>query len=159
MDRGLIENRSDVPRPCLVCRIESRFWCLPIDHVVETMRPLPVEPLGGGPPYVRGLSMIRGAPVPVLDTRLLLGLPEGEPARFVLVQAGRRTVALAVDEVVGVDRIATDELGELPSILREAGDGVVSLIGSRDGELLLVLQSTRLVPDAVWTDLLGDERS
>src|SRR6266567_5218108 len=137
-------NRSMAARPCLVCRIQSRFWCLPVEHVVETMRPLLVEPLAGVPPYVRGVSIIRGAPVPVVDTRSLLGLPDGVPARFVLVEAGSRTVALAVDEVVGVDGIDTEQLEALPPLLREAVAGMVSSIGSRDGELLLVLHSARL---------------
>ena len=40
---------------------------LPLEHVVETMRPLPVEPLGDAPRFILGLSIVRGEPIPVVD--------------------------------------------------------------------------------------------
>src|ERR1039458_3558579 len=89
----------------LLCRVHGRRCALPLEHVVETMRPLPIGPLAGAPPGVSGLAVIRGAPVPVVDLSRLfssdVGYIEVAPTRFVTVRVGQRVVALAVDRVEG----------------------------------------------------------
>lgn len=110
------------------------------------MRPLPVESLGGAPPFVRGLAMIRGVPLPVVDTRLLLG-GEGNsaPGRFVTVWAGPRQVALSFDEVLGVRKIPREAFSGLPPLLAQAAHDAVATLGALDSALLLVLEESRLL--------------
>jgi len=131
----------------LVCRVEARLCALPLEHAVETMRPLAVEPVVGAPPFVRGLAVVRGEPLPVVDAARLLGLQEGPIGRFVTVAVGVRRVALAVDAVVGVRRFPPGSLRALPPLLHEAAGDVVDAIGLLDSALLLVLRSARLLPD------------
>ena len=131
----------------LLCRVGGRLCALPIEYVAETMRPLSIEQTPGTPSFVRGLSIIRGAPVLVLDIGELIGAVVERPTRFVTVKTGNRLVALVVDCVVGVRPIPTSVLQDLPPLLRDAADEVVSTIGSLDAELLLVLHGARLVPD------------
>lgn len=134
----------------LICRVQARLCALPLAHVVETMRALPVEAVAGAPHFVPGLALIRGAPVPVVDTARLLGAQDGCANRFVIVTAGERRVALAVDDVLGVRAVPAGSLHPLPALLHEAGGDVVAAIGLLDAELLLVLRSTRLLPDDAW---------
>jgi chemotaxis signal transduction protein len=56
----------------ITCRISKYSFAIPIEQVIEVMRPLPVETISGIPSFVSGLSVIRGSPVPVIDTGLLL---------------------------------------------------------------------------------------
>jgi purine-binding chemotaxis protein CheW len=72
-------------------------------------------------------------------------VPHGA-ARFVTVRTSDRTVALAVDAVVGIRGLPAGTLGELPPLLRDAGSDAVAAIGTLDAELLLVLRAARLVP-------------
>jgi purine-binding chemotaxis protein CheW len=144
----------------LLCRVGSSVCALPIEHVSETMRPLPVEPFAGSPTFVLGLSIIRGSPVPVVDAGRLLGAAE-QPrlTRFVTIKVGERRAALAVGAVVGVWSLAATSLDELPPLLREASGDVVAAIGRLDADLLLVLRSARIVPESVWTALeAGEDR-
>lgn len=131
----------------LVCRVQSRRCALPLDRVVETMRPLPIEPMAGGPEVVRGLSVIRGIPLPVIDAAMLLGEPTGHIERFVVVRADDRQVALAVGQVLGVRHAPRGSLHALPPLLRDADSPIVTAIGLLDAQLLLVLGSTRLLPE------------
>lgn len=112
------------------------------------MRPLPVEAIAGAPGFVLGLAVIRGEAVPVIDVARLLGAEGARPRRFVTVRAARRTIALAVDAVLGVRAIAEAPGGLAPLVGAVAGE-MVSAIGVLDAELLVVLEATRLVPDAV----------
>ncbi len=142
----------------LLFRVRTRLCALPLAHVLETMRPLPIEPMAGASPSLRGLAIIRGAPVPVVDVACLLG-DDSTPAdvealtpasaRFVMTRIADRGIALAVDAVVGVRFIDGDSFREMPPLLRDADVDVVDAIGTLDAELLLVLRSARLVPSSL----------
>jgi purine-binding chemotaxis protein CheW len=137
----------------LLCRVGVHLCALPLEVVVETMRPLPVEIVGGAPEFVSGLSIIRGVPLPVVDTGSLLGVTQSRPTRFVTVKAGKRLVVLAVDAVLGLRAIPPDSLRELPPLLGDARSELIAAIGAIDVELLLVLRTARVVPESTWAAL------
>lgn len=135
----------------LLVRIAGDRVGLPLRGVLETMRPPPCAPLRGAAPWVLGVSVIRGAPTPVVDLGRALGRRDGdagpgERQRVVTVQAGERTVALAVDEVLGIRRVLSSSLHALPPLL-EPGDRLVEALGVLDEQLLLVLREGRLLPE------------
>ncbi len=138
----------------MVCRAGGRLCAVPVERVVETMRPLPIEPVRSAPPFVLGVAIIRGAAVPVVDTARLLAAPPVPPGRFVTVRAGDRVVALAVDQVIGV--VAIPSLAGLPSLIGTASADAVAHIAAHDAELLAVLEASLLVPDT-WWDARGAE--
>jgi purine-binding chemotaxis protein CheW len=144
-------------RRAVVCRAGDRLCALPVEHVVETMRPLPVERLRSAPPFVAGVAVIRGAAVPVIDAGRLLGATAAVARRFVTVRAGARTVAVAVDEVVAV--AAIPDGADLPPLVGAVAADAVAHIGTHDADLMVVLEASRLVPDGVWAELAarGDE--
>ncbi len=142
----------------LICRVQKRLCALPLENVIETLRPLPVEPVAGAPSFVRGLAVIRGIPVPVVDAARLFGDEDAQPERFVSLVAGERRIALAVDSVLGVRPIAQDSLHALPPLLHEAGDDVIAAIGLLDAELLLVLRSARLLPEELFPTTIEHAR-
>ncbi len=133
----------------LVLRAGTRTCALAIEHVLETTRPLPVTALPGTPAFVRGLAVVRGRAVPVVDLESFLGGEAAQPvARFVLVRCGERAAALAVAAVLGVRR-----RGDVPAgapLLSEACAGAIEEVGALDDQLLLVLRAGRLVPEEVW---------
>ena len=146
------------PERLLICRVGAKVCGLPLVRVIETMRPLPVEPLGHMPAFVSGIALIRGRATPVLDARRLLGSSsEAEPGRYITLDLGQepreRVAALAVDAVIGVRRVEASTLGGLPGLLREQNGELVRALGALDSELLLVLEHSRLLPDAIWQQL------
>src|SRR5580692_6397238 len=123
------------------------------------MRPLPIEPLTGMPPFVLGVAIVRGFPAPVVDAGRLLN-PCASPstpiiasssARFVSLKLGERTAALAVDAVLDIRPLTAGILADIPPLLREAGAEQMAAIGALDTQLLLVLEAARLVPESVWS--------
>jgi purine-binding chemotaxis protein CheW len=125
--------------------------------VRETMRPLPIESLTGAPSFVLGLAIIRGFPVPVIDTGRLLGSPASDTRRFVSLKLGERSAALAVDDVLGIRSLPTVTLSETPPLLRGADQRLVAVIGTLDSRLLLVLEAARLVLDPVLSSILSPQ--
>ncbi len=123
------------------------------------MRPLPVQTIQGAPDVVRGVAIVRGAPLPVIDAARLLGANGGAAheratiGRFVTIRVGERFAVLAVEAVLGVRHLPPDSLVELAPLLREAAAETIAKIGALDAQLLVVLQTVRLVPDSVWRSL------
>ena len=139
----------------LIVTIGSRACAIPLSHVAEIMRPLPIEPIARMPDFIRGISLIRGIAVPVVDlTALVSNCVAGATyQRLVSVKLGDRRVALGVDGVVGVKNLDAAQFAELPPLFREGNAGPIEAIGMSDAQLLLILRATRLVPDEVWTRL------
>ena len=73
--------------------------------------------------------------------------------RFDTLELGQRSAALAVDAVLGVRDVDVAELAELPALLRDTQNELVAALGKLDHELLVVLERSRLLPEAVWAAL------
>jgi purine-binding chemotaxis protein CheW len=132
---------------------------VPSRHVTEIMRPLQVDRLAEAPRFVAGVSIVRGRPTPIIDAGLLISDDRGDPTRFVIVKIDEhRSVGLAVDDVIGVRELEGSLLTDLPPLLQESEGAGISRIASLDGELLVMLETARIVPDAVWTEIEGRDR-
>ena len=127
----------------LIAKVGALTCAIPIAHVVETMRPLPVEPLGRGAAYVRGVAVIRGVATVVIDTANLLATTSTGTKRFVIVRTGDRKAALMVDEVIDIRSL--DALGALPPLAASASGETIRAIGAVDAGLVVVLEAARLV--------------
>jgi purine-binding chemotaxis protein CheW len=143
----------------LVVAVGSRFVFVPLAHVIEMMRPLPVEAVPGMPSFVMGLSVIRGAPVPVVDLATAMGVTErAATSRFVLLRLGDRRVALLVDTILGVRELDTASMGEMPPLFRGASE-IIEAMGTLDARLLVVLRATRILSEGAWQGIEAREAS
>jgi purine-binding chemotaxis protein CheW len=138
--------------PALVFRAGSLLCALRLDEVIETMRPLETRPLAGTPPYVRGVTIMRGVPTPVLDLARLLAGETAEIARFLAVRTEHGPVAFATGPVLGIR--TTPVAG--PAVFPGASSRLVAGVGTIDTEPLLLLQGMRVVPDEVWAAAAGE---
>lgn len=139
----------------VVVRTSARRLAIPIERVAQVI-PMPlVEPLPGAPSAMRGTVDIHGRLVPVLD--LSPGLGEapralGPEMFLVLLTAGERTFALAVQDVERVVDLGKAELGAayVPGDAPLAGCVVPS-----GGESLIVLDVDVLLDGAELDALPG----
>jgi purine-binding chemotaxis protein CheW len=135
----------------LLVRSGGQICAVPLPQVEETLRPLPLQPLAGMPPYLSGLSVIRGTPTPVVDLTALLAGARGSPARrWVTLRLGARRAALAVDDVLGVSALGGDSAAALPPLVSKATSGAMGSLGALDEQLLWVLNATRLLSEEEW---------
>src|SRR5262249_11852236 len=140
----------------LIVRAGGYLVALPISAVVETMRPLPVRAAPGAPPFVRGVAIVRGELLPVIDLELLLtsapasvAPASGQEDRFVTVKSGARRVSLLVSAVIGIRALDVDALEKAPPLLSQALPEQVERLGVLDGETLAVLGTARLLHEDV----------
>lgn len=130
-----------------------RVCAVPLMQVIETMRPLSVDPIAGVPSFVRGVSIVRGIPTPVVDLGTLLGMPGGVAGRFVTLRVNERQIALSVEAVLGVHDLDRSTIQKLPPLFHEASKDFIEAMGTLDAQLLVVLQKGWTLPDGVWKSL------
>jgi purine-binding chemotaxis protein CheW len=146
---------EDADTSALLFRAGSRLCAVRSDDVIETMRPLTTRPLAGTPAFVRGVSIVRGVPTPVVDVARLLGGERAEVCRFVAVRTEHGPVVFATGAVLGIRTTAPGDGSGHPGLVGAAGR-LVAGVGVLDGEPVLLLQSRRVVPDEVWAAAAGD---
>ena len=148
---------SEAVHRFLMCRAIASLVAIPLEHVAETLRPLPISQFDGVPPFVLGVSIVRSVPTAVVDLNRLIkpdtGAPASSPRRFVSLRVGQRMIALAVDDVVGVRALAEGALTALPPLFREIDGACLSSIGTLDAELVLLLEASRVMPESSWLAL------
>jgi purine-binding chemotaxis protein CheW len=110
---------ADVSKPTqpadqrfLTFKSEGRFYALPAASVAEVVRVPPLARVPQAPRSLMGLINLRGSVVPVASVRALLGRDGATttPASRLIVLDGASPVALAVDEVTNLVRIAPEKV-------------------------------------------------
>jgi purine-binding chemotaxis protein CheW len=135
----------------LVFLAGALYCALPLDQIIETMRPLPVQPLAGTGSTVLGICVMRGTPTPVVDVAGVLGGHTATVCRFVAVRTDRGPVALATGKVFGIQPVDTTvATGRQASLLSEAPTGLIAGVGTFRGEPLLVLRDLGVLSDEIW---------
>ena len=136
----------------LIFRAGPLLCALDLDEIVETMRPLETRALAGTPSFVRGITVLRGVPTPVIDVSRLLGgaATTEQPDRYLAVRSERGAVALATGEILGIRTVEAEPTGGHPALLGGRSTRLVAGVGILGTEPLLLLQSMRAVPDEVW---------
>lgn len=140
----------------LVFSSGMRIGALPLQFVRETMRPLPITAVESPSPFVAGLAVVRGETVPVVNVERVLSAQSSagsfrEPGRFITVRVADRSVALAVETVLGVWPSSAIDMASLPPLFE--GSEAVAAIGRLDGRLVTVLRAAALIPPEVWAGM------
>ena len=92
----------------VLCKIGDAEYVLPAADVVQMESYAGATKVPGAGEQVAGLVQIRGRVVPVLDMRIVFGLPAVTPtldSRVVVMKRGERTVGLLVDSAREVLKI------------------------------------------------------
>ena len=94
--------------------LAGETYAVPIAHVAEILRPLPITEVPRAPATVLGVIGVRGKLLTVMDLRRRFRLPESpvdRRSRILIADLGRsEQIGLLVDEVQQVWRLASEEI-------------------------------------------------
>jgi purine-binding chemotaxis protein CheW len=131
---------SSEPLELLTFRIAERGFGLPTAITREIIRAVLPTPLPRTAPFIEGVINVRGEVMPLIDMRRRLGLPHKPIEHTDHLVICRRTaspLALRVDRVLGLWRIARGEIAELPPLPHAPGSCRVAAV---EGELVPILE-------------------
>jgi purine-binding chemotaxis protein CheW len=147
-----MNERSGVVVQYCTFSVESLNFAVEVERVREVLRFTYVTRVPLAPAIVGGLMNLRGDIVTAIDMRARLALPPRDAAAVAMSVVLRRTsgaVSLLVDRIGDVIEVAGDSvLGvphTIPSSVRELTRGIIPW----QRELLLLLDTTRAVPEDV----------
>ena len=134
-------------REVLRFRAAGQLYALESRFILEVMRAPELTPLPGAPPLLRGLTLLRGEVLPVVELAPLFGRPATQAlGPVVVVGLTRPELGLRTDEVTEVAVLTGTELLPAPPSLEEEAGALVAGV-SPDGTLVLEGEA-----------LLGDDR-
>jgi purine-binding chemotaxis protein CheW len=131
---------------------DRSLYAVPVSRVQEILDLRPVAAMPNAPAHLVGIIDLRGANIPVVDLRCLLGRPPGEDtaqSRILVVWlaygSGRVIIGIKTDRVIEVTALDEPELRPLEEaeLLRWSGSAIAG-IGRRQGEVVSVLDIDRL---------------
>jgi purine-binding chemotaxis protein CheW len=109
---GRPATQAESERRIFLCaRIDRVLFAIPVEHVREVIEGYDVTPLFKLPPLVRGLINLRGQVLACLDVSGDFGLaprPLEEWSQFVVLEDDGAALALCVDKVIGIRRLAPE---------------------------------------------------
>jgi purine-binding chemotaxis protein CheW len=153
-------SRTSEPGVVLIVGAGASRVAIGLEFVLETMRCRSVRAVAGAPSYLLGVALIRGAAVPVVDLgALLFDAVSNSLTRIVTLRTGARSVALAVDRVIGVAKLDANAAATTVPLLAGAAGDKLAGVGALDRELLFVLDGALTLDEATFRliDGVGDE--
>jgi purine-binding chemotaxis protein CheW len=122
-------------------------YCVPVDQVLQILRNENVLAIPKAPPFVVGVVNLRGDVLPIVDLRTRLGLQADEGnrrRRIIVVQLGRRTYGMLVDEVREILDLEEDAVTEEAATLFGVRAEFVRAVARRGEALYLLLDLPRI---------------
>ncbi|WP_258101293.1 chemotaxis protein CheW [Marinoscillum pacificum] len=117
------QKASDTVRSYLSFKLDEEFFSIPVMKVLEILEVPKITKVPHSPDFLKGVINLRGAVLPVIDTRVKFGMT---PTEFgintsILVLSVQHeedvlTVGILVDSVVEVFEIDDNEIKPSPSI-------------------------------------------
>jgi purine-binding chemotaxis protein CheW len=139
-------------------------YALPLEQVREVIAvPAQLAALPRTDAAMLGVTPLRGALLPVVATRVLLGLQAEAPgpeARVIVAAIGDARVGLLVDQLSSILRVPEHAIGPVPRVLnRGAGEAHIdAMLRLPDGGLVSVLAPERLFREESVAQILEDGR-
>ena len=109
----------------LVFVLQTERFAIPLNQVVEIIKPLPLTPVPHSSSFLQGIFNLRGLIVPLYDLRRLLFQQEENhqsmdisAVRYVLLKSGRLVLAVSCDRLEGIIPIDAAQCEGLPRQIR-----------------------------------------
>lgn len=137
--RGATAAALQRPVSLVVFRLEGQRYAFQTFAVERVLPMVALAPLPKAPAVTLGVINLHGTVIPVLDIRLRFGFPPrdyGITAHLLVARTSRRTLAVPVDEVVGVQEVTVDTVTAPAAVLPGIGH-VAGIVALADGLLFI----------------------
>ncbi len=137
----------------LTFRLDGQDYGMTILKVQEIKGWDKITPIPNSPVYIKGVLNMRGVIVPVIDLRLLFGLPEAERDAFtviIVINVGGRLSGMVVDAVNDVINVSAEQQCEPPEFEGRHNREFIKGLAQVDNKLIVLLDVERIVnPDSL----------
>jgi purine-binding chemotaxis protein CheW len=107
-----------------------------------------VTPVPYAPPYVKGVTNLRGEVIPVIDLRKRFGMADkkgAEDAGIMVIVQGKHPIGVMVDSVMEVLTLPKKDIESSPDSLTTDKSDAVLGVAKHDKELIILLDLMKVV--------------
>jgi len=142
----------------IVFRLGDEEFSAAIDQVREVITKGVITPVPDSPPFVTGVTNVRGEVTLVVDLRARFGLPmapDVESKHIVITRQERNLFGLMADEVTQVLRIPRSQIKPAPEPVTKTESEHIKGVLTIENRLILLLDLDRLLSEegfAAWAE-------
>ena len=145
MNTGISGSRGTVSQQSkyITFTLAQEEYAIPVLQAVEIVKLETLIPLPHSLEYVLGLMDIRGSVIPVIHLRKRLGISVDEEEkvleRAIIIRAGEKRLALAVEQVRHVHGFYPDDIDEGPTAMKSASNRFVAGVAKIEERFIIIL--------------------
>lgn len=138
-------------REFLTFRLGAEEYGIDILKVQEIRGYDTVTQIANAPPFIKGVTNLRGTIVPIIDLRIKFGLGRAEYDQFtvvIILNLSDRVVGIVVDSVSDVLSLSGDHIRPAPEFGSAVDTRYVTGIGALEERMLILVDIERLMAGA-----------
>jgi len=132
----------------VVFELANELYGVNIAMVESIIKMQAITQLPHTPPYVKGVTNLRGSVLPVIDLRKRFGLDgreDSKQTRIMIVTLGNIKAGIIVDGVSEVLRISDETIEPLPSMINSVDSAFLKGIVRQETRLIILLELNRVL--------------
>jgi len=145
------EDNSASVKQYVVFVIEDQDFGVDITQAKEIINQTELTSIPNAPDFVEGVTNLRGEIVPIINLDRRLGINdlerEKEDTKIIIVEFENTLVGMEVEDVEGIIRLSTENIGEAPKITQGVNKEYISGVGKLEDEnkLLILLDLNKIL--------------
>ena len=144
------ENSASV-KQYVVFVIEEQDFGVDITQAKEIINETELTSIPNAPDFVEGVTNLRGEIVPIINLDKRLGINnlerEKEETKIIIVEFENTLVGMEVEDVEGIIRLSTENIGKAPKITQGVNQEYISGVGKLEekNKLLILLDLNKIL--------------
>ncbi|MCB0163050.1 MAG: purine-binding chemotaxis protein CheW [Anaerolineae bacterium] len=146
----LDSKSDDIKDTYLTFSVGTEHYAVNINYVTEIVGMQKISEVPDVPPFIKGVTNLRGNVVAVMDVRLRFGLPwrdYDDRTTIIVLELDGVSTGLVVDRVNEVLDIQADQINLPPHWHSNGDQGVIKGLGKTEEDVYIILDTRRLLND------------
>lgn len=132
-------------------------YALPLMHVKEILKPLPITKIPNSNVAIRGIATVRNNVITIMDLHEKFGIipaPSETEPRIIIVEFEGHVIGLWVDDVVGISNTENEDIETMPNIIH---NNAISEVIKTEHNIVPIINISSLFNDEVLQMILPYE--
>ncbi|MBS4198977.1 chemotaxis protein CheW [Bacillus sp. FJAT-49732] len=150
-----MNNPTATDRKVIVLLLNDKEYSISVEHVTAIEKMLHITRVPNVPPFIKGVTNLRGVIIPIIDLKRHFNLGDAEytdRTRIIIVSYKNMTVGMIVDEANDVLDIPESVIEPCPDVAGAAPAEFINGVANLDKRLLLLLNLENIINPLSFRD-------
>lgn len=130
----------------IVFTLKGEKFGIEIEKVREISEMVDVTKVPLAPPYVEGITNLRGEIVPIISLRKRFELGEVGEGEVILIEGKGKPVGFVVDKILGIVKVPKEKIRKVPRMMESVIETkYLKGVAQAEGEKYIILDTEKIV--------------